>query len=145
MITMKMIDLVKCHEGLQLTAYADTRGLATIGWGHKILPDQDFSAGVTIVEAGALLMADLQDAEEVCERLVACYDDLGEVRQAVVLDMVYNLGPAGFGEFKELIAALNSQNYLAAANAMRASLWYGQVKDRAVEDCQLMESGVWPS
>lgn len=143
MITQRIIDLIKSHEGCRLTIYEDSRGFPTIGYGHKILPGEDFSAGMTQQEADVLLASDLSDLEESAMDAVAQYMALNEVRQGVVLDMLFNLGLAGFSAFKRLIAALNASDFVTAANEMTNSAWYSQVKSRAIDDVNLMRRGVW--
>jgi GH24 family phage-related lysozyme (muramidase) len=38
---------VKLSEGFRDHVYMDTEGFATIGWGHKVTPDDNFEEGKT--------------------------------------------------------------------------------------------------
>lgn len=143
MVPKRTLDLIKKHEGCRLCEYVDTEGFSTIGWGHKVLPGEDFSKGITQAEADALLVSDVDQKQIDAMNILACYKQLNEVRQAVVIDICFNIGFHGFSKFKRLIAALNAGNFQAAVNEMRNSAWYGQVKTRAVEDCTLMLRGTW--
>ena len=62
-------------------------------------------------------------------------------RRAVVIDMIYNLGDAGFLEFKGTIAALSKRDWNQAATNMEQSLWYKQVGQRAVRNVKIMREG----
>lgn len=143
MLPQRTLDLIKKHEGCRLCEYVDTEGYATIGWGHKVLPGESFPKGLTQAEADALLVSDADQKQIDAMNILACYKQLNEVRQAVIIDMVFNLGMSGFSKFKRLIAALNASDFQTAANEMRNSAWYNQVKTRAVEDCSLMLRGTW--
>lgn len=50
---------IRGWEGCRLTVYRDVAGHATIGVGHLVRPGEDFSKGITIEQADALLAADL--------------------------------------------------------------------------------------
>ena len=140
MITPQTIALVKKHEGLRLTAYDDTDGLKTIGWGHLIKPNEDYST-ITLEQAESLLTSDLSQAESDAKSLFDNFDDLCEARQAVLIDMSFNLGREKLSHFHDMIAAVNDSNWTGAAYSMRQSLWYGQVKDRGIEDWHMILTG----
>ncbi|WP_137887191.1 lysozyme [Pseudomonas sp. 2FE] len=60
--------LIQDFEGLRQTAYRDSVGVLTIGWGHT---GPDVVQGMTIdrAEAERLLRDDLHDAERAIQRL----------------------------------------------------------------------------
>src|SRR2546426_700050 len=68
----------------------------------------------------------------------------GRDPQIVVADMIFNLGEQGFLGFSDLVGALKSGEWAAAADAMRDSKWFGQVGDRAVRDADGMQAGNLP-
>lgn len=143
MITPKMTALTKQYEALRLEEYLDSKDIPTIGYGHKILPGEDFSGGITQQEADAIFTRDYSDAEDAARKLVKVFDTLNEVRQAVVVDLIFNLGAHGFSEFHNTIAAINRLDFVQARNEMIDSDWYGEVKTRAVNDCLLILRGTW--
>lgn len=125
-------DLIIRHEGLRLKPYRDTTGHLTIGYGRNL--DE---RGVSINEATLLLHNDV----------AAVANKLGEYRwfrscnidrQAVLIDMAFNLGINGLLDFHHLLAAVDAGNYNEAADAMLASKWASQVGARAVEDARIM-------
>lgn len=136
---MNAIDLIKKHEGLRLTAYRDSRGVLTIGYGRN-LEDR----GITAMEALMLLQ---QDYTEICYRLYGLpwFNKLNEPRQAAVMDMAFNLGFTGLLKFQRFLKALTDGDYSRAAAEMLNSGWAHQVGLRAVEDAQIMDTGEWPA
>src|SRR6185503_16793342 len=69
------------------------------------------------------------------------FDRLAEARKIVVIDMVFNLGAAGFGQFHDTIHAIKTGHFAQAADHMLQSLWARQVGHRATEDAAIMRSG----
>jgi GH24 family phage-related lysozyme (muramidase) len=143
------------HEGKRTKAYKDTKGHPTVGIGFNLdRPDAkqkiealklDFArvrAGqVTLTEAQIqqLFDADVAQAMTDARALVKNFNDLPAEKKMVVIDMIFNLGPAGFGKFHKLIKALEGEDYARAALEMRHSAWYGQVGDRSKELVKMMD------
>lgn len=123
-------------EGLRLKPYRDTVGKLTIGYGRNL---ED--VGITKLEAEVLLDHDLADAEMECRKAFAWFDGLSELRQRVIVEMVFNLGLSRFMEFKATIAALMLRDYETAARQMLASKWAKQVKGRAIRLSEWMRDG----
>jgi lysozyme len=124
--------LVARHEGLRLKPYVDTVGKITIGYGYNLT-----DRGISRQTADAWLDADL----------ATCVDDLSSYpwfaaltdnRQTALLDLIYNVGPAGFSKFRRLIAALHAHDYARAA----AEILDSEVAPlRARELADLMRTG----
>ena len=51
---------------------------------------------------------------------------MGETRQGVLIEMVFQLGMSSVLKFKRMWAAIDAADYVAAAAAMRDSLWNKQ-------------------
>jgi len=66
---------------------------------------------------------------------------LSEVRQRVVADMVFNLGLPRFAQFKNMIAAIEAEDFVQASNEMMDSRWAQQVGLRASRLAEMMETG----
>ena len=113
-------------EGLRLTVYDDSLGIPTIGCGRN-LKDR----GITRAEAAYLLSNDISECVNDLTASFAWFAGLDEVRQHVVLNMRFQLGPSRFRQFKAMLAALSAGDYQAAADAMKASKWAAQVPARA--------------
>lgn len=129
---------LKHHEGLRLKPYTDTVGKLTIGYGRN-LDDR----GIRESEADTMLLNDAFEAWEEAARLVRAWPALDEVRKAVLAEMLFNLGSAGFLGFKNMLKAVNDGDYYAAANQMLASLWATQVGVRAETLSKRMATGQW--
>jgi lysozyme len=131
---------VKLGEGLKRTLYKDSLGYWTIGYGRLLDPEK--GGMISQDEAEYLLANDLKRCEQFCET-IAPYLDLSPPRQAVLVEMCFNLGPAGLRGFKNMLAALKAQAYPEAAAQMLQSKWRTQVGDRAVRLATQLETGVW--
>lgn len=76
------------------------------------------------------------------QRQVAAFDELGHGPQTAIVDMVYNLGPAGFSGFRRMIADLNRGDTRHAAREMENSRWAKQVgPHRLGDDVRQIQSG----
>ena len=136
----ELVDQIKRQEGLRLTAYQDTLGNWTVGFGHT----PAFS-GQTITEAEAesLLIQDLSAAQSsLLSSLPWCFS-LSVPRYCVLWNMTFNMGIGHLLEFRLMLAAVRNANYSEAARQMMNSLWAEQVKERATELAEQMETGAW--
>lgn len=127
--------LIKEHEGLRLKPYECTAGKLTIGYGRNL--DDN---GISEVEANALLDNDINS---VCIRLESqdFWTGLCAARQAVLIDMCFNLGWPRLSGFRKMLAALRVADYQAAAREMLDSQWAKQVGGRATKLAKIMRTG----
>ncbi|WP_113632109.1 lysozyme [Pectobacterium peruviense] len=107
------LNLIKSFEGLRLTKYLDTAGRWTIGYGHLILPNENFDNGITSQEAESLLRQDLKTAENGVQKHVKV--DLNGNQFGALTSFTYNLGVENLAE-STLLRLLNQGNYSAAAD-----------------------------
>jgi len=121
-------------EGYRQFPYKDTVGVSTIGYGCAL------DVGWPEPFASAVCKLQTEIAETACRQLDV-YADLDPVRQSVLVEMMFNLGPAKLAQFTHLFAALRAHDYVAAAQAMLDSKWAIQVKSRAVRLATLMQKG----
>jgi lysozyme len=131
------------HEGCVLHAYQDSapEQFWTIGVGRLI--DKRRGGGISEEEAAYLLENDIRKAEAFAAQY-PWYAGLDEVRQAVVIDMLFNMGPGRFAGFKKMLAAISVADWKEAAVQMLDSKWATQVGNRALRLSEMMRSGVWP-
>ena len=123
------------HEGIQLKPYLDTVGKWTIGCGRN-LSDK----GISHDEMQFLLENDLDECIRDCASL-PWFADLDGVRQRVVVDLRFNLGPSRLRKFTNTLAAIGRGDYAAASRGMLKSLWAKQVGLRAIRLARMMETG----
>ena len=127
--------LIKKHEGLRLKPYRCSRQKITIGYGRNLQDN-----GISQEEADTLLQHDLDSAIQEAESL-PFFASLNEPRQAVIVDMVFNLGLPRFGMFKKMITAIECEHWHVAANEMLNSRWARQVGKRANTLSEMMRLG----
>lgn len=128
-------------SGGRFRPYHDTVGKLTIGFGRN-LDDR----GISLAEADALLDNDIDDAiRDLTARYPSWFPALDPVRQAVLVQMAFNLGIARLSGFKRTLGAVARRDYALAAVGMLESLWAEQVGARARRLARQMETGEWTS
>lgn len=138
---MRAIDIaiqtLRVHEGLELKPYKCTTGKLTIGYGRNLTDN-----GISTFEADAFLEVDARTALEDAKAVVPCYEYLNKARQAVLIDMAYNLGRTKLKGFKKMIQAIEDCDYDEASFQMIDSVWGTQVGERASFLSNTMRDGV---
>jgi lysozyme len=132
----KLKDQLIRHEGLRLKPYTDTVGKLTVGIGRNL-----DDVGISEQEARMFLHNDLQSVYHDLNTNCPWWVNIGDVRQRVLADMVFNLGIGGFLKFKNMLLAIQSGDFNMAATEMLDSKWARQVGKRAVTLSQMMENG----
>jgi lysozyme len=137
-------EMIKMHEGLRLKPYQCTAGRWTIGYGHNLDAHGEAKPeSITLAQAERYLDADMASAETQCRARIPFFSYLDEVRQAVLIDMCFNLGINGLLAFKKTLADIERGNYSFAAANMLDSKWATQVKYRAKRLANMMSNGKW--
>ena len=127
---------LRLHEGVEHMPYKCSAGFLTIGVGRNIE-----ERGLSDDEIDYILNHDVNIATDELVRTFDWYPDLDEVRQRVVIDMVFNLGMPRFQQFKKMIQALDEGDYKEASIQMMDSRWASQVGARAERLRDMMETG----
>lgn len=135
---MSIEDQIKRHEGLRLKPYYCTANHLTIGYGRN-LEDR----GLTQDEADYLLANDIASVRAKLADQIPWYLNLSSVRQAVLVNMAFNLGVGGLLKFKKMLAAVQQSNYEVAAVEMLDSRWADQVGYRSQELAEQMRVNEW--
>jgi lysozyme len=99
--------------------------------------------GISENEALILLANDIKRCQTEASKF-AWFNALSEVRQDVILSMLFNLGLPRFKGFRKMIAALARRDYVEAADQMLESQWAEQVGDRVLTLSRMMESNKYP-
>ncbi len=141
-----MFQGTKVYEGLRLKAYKDTMGHLTIGYGHNldVNPDKTAiamnlplealkarTATITKDQADTLFQLDYAVAKRGVEKLVPNIGDMPKEVQDILVDLVFNMGVGGLGEFHNTLTFFRTMNWKGAANGLEASKWYHQVGNRS--------------
>ena len=127
-------EILKYFEGCKLTAYQDSVGVWTIGYGHT----KGVFDGMTITqeEAEQMLLTELEEYEGYIEDMVTVPLTQNQFDALVV--WIYNLGPTNFKN-STLLKELNAGNYNAAGqeitrwNKAGGKVLAGLVKRREAE------------
>jgi lysozyme len=130
-------DWIKGHEGLRLYEYKDSLGYSTIGYGHLNTEGYD---KITKQEAEKLFDQDYEEHKEMAKAIPE-YNDLDPVRKSSLLNLIYNLGPNGFLNFKKTRQLLKEGKYLEAGKELLNSTYAKQVGKRSTEVAQVLATG----
>lgn len=147
-----VVELVMLHEGWSATPYKCTAGKWTIGFGRNVeanpIPGKDLAYlhghGITQAEGRDLLLHDLDVLREQLDQIDE-FRECNDARQAVLIDMAYNLGMFGLMGFRNMWEFLRQGQYQNAAAEMLRSRWATQVGRRAIRLSKMMSSGKWPT
>lgn len=109
--------------------YKDTEGYNTIGYGHKVLPNEmeKYKNGISAIDADLLLAWDIDRTRK----------DIATLGLVLPIDwedflviMTFQLGLAGVKKFKKMIEALKLCQWSEAVKQAKDSLWYRQTPNR---------------
>ncbi len=110
-ISSKGLELLKAHEGFRSTVYLDQAGIETIGYGHRVLPGEEFGT-IDSVEATRILIDDVSDAADAVRGLVVV--PLMPYEFDALTSLVFNIGRNAFAN-STLLRLLNADDRKAAA------------------------------
>jgi lysozyme len=139
---MNIVDQLKRDEGVRQVAYQDSLGLWTIGVG-RLIDGRKVGAGLRMKEIEQMLLNDIADREQALRLSLPWFDSLDEVRQAVLVNMAFQLGVVGLMQFKDTLNRVREGDYAGAAVAMLESKWASQTPERAKRVSKQMETGAW--
>ena len=128
-------------------AYRCPAGALTIGYGHNLdaNPIEGLGALSCISEARAreILTADAAAFAAALDEEMPWWRRLEAPRQAVLLNMAFNMGLDGLLKFKNTLRAVREMRWKDARDGMLASKWAGQVGRRASRLAEQMLKGTW--
>lgn len=86
------IDLIHAFEGCVLKIYKDSAGIDTIGWGHRVWPEEiaEFRNGITQEQADALFLKDATKKENSVRDLI--FLPLNQGQFDALVSFTFNLG-----------------------------------------------------
>lgn len=144
------LDLIKEGEGFVPNVYKCPAGFNTLGYGHNLdanpLNDQqkhllNEDGSISEDNATVLLLEEIPKYEADARELVD-FDYLNDVRKALIIDLVYNLGKSGFEKFRTTRGFINMGDYNNAWKALKASRWFKQVGNRGIRNCAILRDGI---
>ena len=150
----KTIDLIlpltADFEGFSAKVYRCPAGFNTVGYGRNIEANPlseteksllDSNGNVSEKVAKDWLRGHLQECYKELAQNFSWFDEMNRARKAALVDFDYNVGLKTLKTFKNTLRFLEQKNYKKAAENMRLSKWYKQVKRRGVRICEIIESG----
>jgi lysozyme len=132
---------IKEHEGFRDTVYYDHLGNATVGWGHLVTSEDNFTSGVTYPEEvlEQVFEKDFAKAKEGADSL--CKDlPINYIARGVLIEMCFQLGVTGVSKFRNMFEALKIPDYNKASEEMLDSKWHEQTPARAKSLSYVMRS-----
>lgn len=127
---------LKVDEGCVESIYLDHLGYPTFGIGHLITKnDPEYGQEVgTPVSSERVIEAFDFDCELMIDETKILFDQFdtfpGEV-QEILVNMMFNMGRTRLSKFKNMIKAINENDWKLAAIEGRDSRWHKQVSNRA--------------
>ncbi len=103
------LDFIKKYEELRLKTYKDQAGYETIGYGHKVLPGEDFSKGITEAQALDLLKQDVQSTVNAVN--AGLKDVKASVKQNqfdALVSLAYNAGSGSVQAKNQMMQAIKA-------------------------------------
>ena len=135
----KLIGMLVEHEGERLKMYQDSKGIWTVGVGHNIQ-----ERGISKAVSQLMLEEDIAEARRDAGTF-SWFADLDEARQAVIIDMIFNMGLPRFSGFKKTIAFIEGGMFQAASLEMLDSKWAREDVQRSRSELlsRMMSTGDW--
>jgi lysozyme len=138
---MNIIQQLKNEEGVIPHAYQDSLGFWTIGVGRLI--DQRKGGQLYPDEIEYLLANDVKRKTDGLNDALPWFHLLDERRQAVLIQMAFQMGLKGLLAFSTTLSHVRVGRYDEAAVAMLESVWAKQTPERAKRFSKQMETGEW--
>lgn len=143
---MTVEDLIRKHEGCEASPYPDQNGIMTCGIGHNLaawpLPGEVYP--MTQERIDAVFAKDLERATNDLVSNFPWYSSLDPVRQAVLVDMSFQLGITKLTAFKTFLGLVEAGNYQGAAADLMQTDLARETPIRASENADMLSSGLWP-
>lgn len=132
-------------EGRHLVAYRDINNNWTTGVGH-LLGSSPRMSSITDDECDALLLWDVHVAEDAAHAIFGPMLTIGAARYRAIVNMTFNRGGERVRTSTTITpaikAALVNGNWKAVSDAVLASEWGIQIKDRGKRLAKQFETGV---
>lgn len=139
-------DLLEFEEGRRNKPYKCSENHWTYGIGHKMTSEELKTYAVTTEIPDSVIdrvfESDKQKAINAAKKYL-WFDKLNDARQAIIISMIFQLGPVGFAKFENTIKLIAKGQYEAAAENMLKSLWARQTPNRARRHAEQFKAGVW--
>jgi lysozyme len=132
---------IKEHEGYRDTVYSDSLGFATIGYGHLVLPTDNFVEGVAYSKETLeeVFDNDFKIASDSARELLRDIEH-NHIIFGVIVEMCFQLGKPRVMKFKKMWEALREKNLDKASAEMIDSNWHKQTTKRCESLASIMKN-----
>ena len=121
-------------EGVQDVMYRDTRGFWTVGVGHCLsIPQSQFTIS-------ALFQDDTNGAEAALDAKWPWWRNLSQVRQRVMMGLMFNMGTGTLSGFPKFLAAMESGDWQTASAELGNSAYAREVGQRCIRYQYMIEN-----
>lgn len=139
----KLLASVISHETYggraNLTAYQDSKGIWTIGYGRNLQVLR-----ISQDQADEWLNKDINAAVIAASNFPEFPFLDTEARQNAFIEMVYNMGPMRVHGFIDMLPAIRKQDWKSVAREALNSVWAHEVGKRAVTIANMLLTGEFP-
>lgn len=140
----KLINLILIEEGFRFEPYYCSEGYPTVGYGFKIGEKGAQLPSFTLPKDAANAWLEyLLDEISFDLSQFEWYANLNDARKAIIISMCYQIGFAGAMQFKNMIKAIEQEDYKTAALEMLDSKWARQTSSRAKRHSDQFSAGEW--
>jgi lysozyme len=127
---------LELDEGCKYVTYKCSEDRLTFGIGHLVLPDDpeyDQPVGTAVSSDRVTECFDKDVGTVIAEskKLYPQFDSLPEEVKLIICNMLFNLGLPTLSKFKDMKAAIDAEQWSAAADAMLDSKWARQLPNRS--------------
>lgn len=127
---------LELDEGCKYVTYKCSEDRLTFGIGHLVLPDDpeyDQPVGTAVSSDRVTECFDKDVGTVIAEskKLYPQFDSLPEEVKLIICNMLFNLGLPTLSKFKDMKAAIDAEQWSAAADAMLDSKWAKQLPNRS--------------
>jgi len=132
---------IKEHEGFRDSVYSDSLGFATIGYGHLVLPTDNFVEGITYPKEmlEEIFDNDFKIAHDSANELLLDIEH-NHIVKGVIIEMCFQLGKPRVMKFKKMWEALKNNDLESASKEMIDSNWHKQTTKRCESLANVMKN-----
>lgn len=121
-----VVDDLRAHEGYRSSAYLDTTGHYTVGFGRRCVQGAQMSRE----QAALALNGDIATAERGARKLWPSFANHSQQVQDALVEIVFQIGATGAAKFVRFGAAIAAHDYTRAGAELLASKWAKQTPNR---------------
>lgn len=138
-LPIELISSVGFEEGFSSRIYIDTEGFQTIGYGFCL--DKIGMPKPVAKYWLKLILRNTAKRLTTSEQMGEIFNGLNQHRQTALINIAYQLGLNGLGNFKKMWRALEQENWKKAKQEALDSVWASQTPHRAKRIAEVLLTG----